>query len=260
MAISKPTLSVILITKNEAHNVVKCLDSVSWADEIIVLDSGSSDNTVDLCRQYTSQVFTTDWPGFGPQKNRALNRATSDWVLSIDADEFLSPELIRKIQEIIKNQQAKDAYKIKRITKFYGKYLHYGDWKSDYPLRLFKRDTARFKDVPVHESLVTEGKIGKIKEIMWHNSFTSMEEILNKMNKYSTLSAINFKNEGRSANILKAFLKGLWTFLRGYFFKFGFLDGKFGFLLAVVNAEGCFYKYVKLSLLTNQEDNGHEEF
>lgn len=259
MAVSKPTLSVILITKNEAHNVVKCLDSVRWADEIIILDSGSNDNTVELCKQYTPHVFVTDWPGFGQQKNRALDKATSDWVLSLDADEFLSQELIQKIQEVIVNPQAKNIYKIKRITKFCGKYLYYGDWKSDYPLRLFKRNAARFKDVPIHESLVADGEVGKIKEVIWHNSFTSIEEIIDKINKYSTLSAINFKAEGKSSGILKAFAKGLWTFLRGYIFKFGFLDGKYGFLLAVANAEGCFYKYVKLALLTNQQGNKREE-
>jgi len=254
MTISKPTLSVILITKNEAHNVIKCLDSVRWVDEIIVLDSGSTDNTVELCKQYTPHVFITDWPGFGPQKNRALDKATSDWVLAMDADEFLSPELSEKIQKTIADPRAKNVYKIKRITKFCGKYLYYGDWKSDYPLRLFRRNTARFKEVPIHESLIVEGEIGKIKEIMWHDSFASLEEIINKMNKYSTLSAINFKAEGKSAGILKAFFRGLWTFLRGYIFKFGFLDGKYGFLLAIANAEGCFYKYIKLSLLENKQD------
>lgn len=253
MAISKSTLSVILITKNEAHNIIKCLESVRWADEIIVFDSGSTDNTVELCKQYTPHVFITDWPGFGPQKNRALDKATSDWVLTLDADEFLSSELAEKIQITIADPQARNIYKIKRITQFCGKYLYYGDWKSDYPLKLFKRHKARFKDVNIHESLVGEGEIGKIKEVIWHDSFMSLEEIINKMNTYSTLSAIRFDTEGKSGSILKASLKALWTFLRGYIFKLGFLDGKYGFLLAIANAEGCFYKYVKLNLRQDQK-------
>lgn len=247
--ISKPTLSIILITKNEAHNVAKCLDSVRWADEIIVLDSGSTDNTVEICQQYTPHVFTTDWPGFGKQKNRAIDKATSDWVLSLDSDEFLSSELIQKIQSIMKLPQAKEAYKIKRVTKFCGKYLYHGDWQSDYPMRLFKRNKARFKEVPIHEALIVQGEIGKIRDVIWHNSFISIEDIITKMNTYSTLSALNLQNQGKSANITKAILKGFWTFLRGYIFKLGFLDGKYGFLLAIINAEGCFYKYLKLSLI-----------
>lgn len=244
-----PTLSIILITKNEAHNVVQCLNSVSWADEIIVLDSGSTDNTVEICQMYTPHVFKTDWPGFGVQKNRAIDKTTSDWVLSLDSDEYLSPELIDKIQTIIKSPQAKEAYKIKRITKFCGKYLYHGDWQSDYPLRLFKKNTARFKEIPIHESLIVKGKVGKIKEVIWHNSYVSIEDIINKMNTYSTLSAVNLKDQGKSASITQAFFKGIWTFLRGYIFKLGFLDGKYGFLLALINAEGCFYKYLKLHLL-----------
>lgn len=253
MTKSKPTISVILIAKNEACNVVRCLDSVRWADEIIVFDSGSTDDTVELCKQYTPHVFVTDWPGFGPQKNRALDKVTSDWVLTLDADEFLSPELSQKIQEIIISPQAKNIYKIRRITQFCGQYLYYGDWKSDYPLKLFKRHKARFKDVPIHEALVGEGKVGKIKEIIWHHSYGSLEDMINKMNTYSTLSALQFGAEGKTGGILKASLKALWTFLRGYIFKFGFLDGKYGFLLAIANAEGCFYKYIKLSLLQNQQ-------
>lgn len=247
----KKTLSVIIITKNEANKIEKCLESVQFADEIIVLDSGSTDNTVELCKKYTQHVFVTDWPGFGIQKNRALDKASCDWVLSLDADEFLSAELIRKIQKIIKDPQAKGAYKIKRITQFCGKHLYYGDWKSDYPLRLFKRNNARFQEVMVHESLVVNGSIGKITEIMCHDSFTSMEWVLTKMNTYSTLSALHLKEQGKTASLTKALFRALWTFLRGYIFKLGFLDGKYGFLLSLCNAEGCFYKYVKLNLLKN---------
>ncbi|WP_032113042.1 glycosyltransferase family 2 protein [Candidatus Paracaedibacter symbiosus] len=246
------TLSVILITKNESQNIQKCLESVCFAAEIIVLDSGSQDNTVELCRKYTPHVFVTDWPGFGVQKNRALDKATSDWVLSIDADEVVSPALIQKIQEVINNPQAKDAYKIKRITQFCGEYLYYGDWKSDYPLRLFKRNKARFKEIPVHESLIVDGEIGKIQDVIWHNSFTSLEGVIAKMNAYSTLSALHMKNHGKSASLFKAIFRSLWTFLRGYIFKFGFLDGSRGFLLSIINAESCFYKYIKLNFLKNK--------
>lgn len=240
-------LSVIIITKNEENNIRQCLESVKWIDEIIVFDSGSTDKTVEICKQYTPHVFLTDWPGFGIQKNRALDKATKPWVLSIDADEFLSPELTEKIKEIIQDPQAKQIYKIKRVTKFCGKYLYYGDWRNDMPLRLFQRGKTRFKEVPIHESLIVGSDVGKINQVLWHNSFENLEDVIQKMNAYSSWGAENIIGKGEKPSLLKAILRAKWTFLRGYVFRGGFLDGRYGFLLAICNAVGCFYKYAKAS-------------
>lgn len=242
------TLSVIIITKNEANNIGTCLESVKWADEIIVLDSGSTDGTLEICKQYTPHVYSTDWPGFGVQKNRALDKATKEWVLSIDADEFLSPDLIDTIKKTIQDPNAYSIYKIKRITQFCGKYLYHGDWRNDMPLRLFRRGTTRFKEVLIHESLIIDRQVGKINQILWHNSFHTLDDVIHKMNAYSTWGADNLIAKGKKTGLLQATLRAKWTFLRGYIMKGGFLDGKHGFMLAVSNAAGCFYKYAKASM------------
>lgn len=244
-----PSLSVIIITKNEAKNILACLESVKWADEIIIFDSGSTDNTVELCTKYTTKIFQTDWPGYGLQKNRALNAATSDWVLSIDADEIVTAELQAEIQQLLSSEPPHVAYRILRLSKYCEKYLYYGDWKNDYCVRLFKRQAAYFKEVAVHESLMVEGKTGTLNNRLLHNSFNNLEDVLQKVNEYSTLGANLHLRQKKTASLRKAILRGLWTFVRSYVLKLGFLDGREGFMLAFSNAEGCYYRYLKLMYL-----------
>lgn len=260
-----PTLSIIIITKNEAHDIGACLESVKWADEIIVLDSGSTDDTVVICRAYTDKVFVTDWPGYGPQKNRALAYATGDWVLSLDADEQLSSALQAEIKALLaeplppppaggggRKQEGGGfivAYSIPRVSTYCGKIIRYGDWRKDYCQRLFKRGQARFQDVQVHESLQVDGKLGRLSGHLLHATFQDLEEMLRKLNQFSSLSAKMRQQQGRNASVWTAILHGLWTFLRGYFFRLGFLDGREGFVLAVSNAEGSYYRYLKLMYL-----------
>lgn len=239
-------LSIIIISKNAAKHIQRCLESVKWADEIIVLDSGSTDNTVDICKQYTDQVFTTDWPGFGPQKNRALAKATGEWVLSLDADEALSPELQQEIQKVIKQSKTMDAYTLQRTSKYCGKTIRFGDWRNDRVLRLFKHSQAKFSDAAVHESLQVKGRIGKLTQPLLHDAFDNLEQVLNKVNHYSTLGAQQKQQQGQRGGLLKAITHAGWTFFRGYVLRLGFLDGKAGFMLAISNAEGCYYRYLKL--------------
>lgn len=243
------TLSVIIITKNEAKNIQACLESVKWANEIIVLDSGSTDDTVALCKAYTSKIFQTDWPGYGKQKNRALDLATCQWVLSIDADEIVTPELQHDIQQLLQALPQHAAYSILRISKYCRKYLRYGDWRNDNCVRLFKKNCARFKDVAVHEDLIVEGSVGQLNAILLHNSFDNLEQVLSKVNEYSTLGAQMYLERQKTSSLSKAILRGFWTFLRSYIFKLGFLDGREGFIMAVSNAEGCYYRYLKLFYL-----------
>lgn len=243
---TRPTLSVILITKNEAELVGQCLESVKWADEIIVVDSGSTDATVDICRRYTDKVVVNGWPGFGPQKNRALALATGDWVLSIDADEQITPELATEIRATIANTRHQ-VFQLPRLSSFMGRYIRHGDWWPDEIARLFRREHARFSDDLVHERLLFQGPAGRLRHLMLHQSTRSIEQLIGKINTYTTAGAQRVMERGKSAGLGKAIIHALWAFVRGYVFKRGFLDGKEGFIIAVSVAENSFYKYVKAS-------------
>jgi glycosyltransferase involved in cell wall biosynthesis len=248
--VSSLSISIIIITKNEARNIVDCLEPLDFANEIIILDSGSTDNTVTLARKYTPYVYEVEWPGYGMQKNRALEKAQHEWVLSIDADERVTEHLKQEILDIIRqNDQAFAAYSIPRITTYCSKLMKFGDWKNDRYVRLFRRKNGTFNNALVHESVIVEGKIGKIKSPLLHHSFLNLEDVLHKLNNYSTLSALEKYNQGKKSNLSLALGRAIWTFFRGYFLKLGFLDGKKGLMLAISNAEGCYYRYVKLMLL-----------
>ncbi len=248
-----PSLSVIIITKNEAQKIARCLESVKFANEIIILDSGSTDETVAIALQYTKQVHHVDWPGFGIQKNRALDLCQSDWVLSLDADEQLPPQLQLEIQAVLKQNPPVNAFTLLRKSTYCGRLISYGDWRGDYCLRLFRNGTARFKEVPIHEKLIVQGKTQTLQHPLLHHPFESLEAVLNKINTYSTLSALHQYHLGKKGTFFKAITHGLWTFFRGYILKFGFLDGKMGFLLAFSNAEGCYYRYLKILLLGSND-------
>jgi glycosyltransferase involved in cell wall biosynthesis len=245
-------LSVIVITKNEAQHISRCLASVSWADEIIVLDSGSDDNTVKLCQAYTDKVFVTDWPGFGIQKQRALDKASGDWVLSIDADEQVSPELKAEIQQAIQDNQF-DGFEIPRLSSYCGRDMKHGGWWPDYVLRLFKRELGKFSPELVHERIEVSGTLAKLTHPLLHEAFINPEEVLHKINSYSSLGARKLHADGKQTSLSVAILKGLWTFLRTYFLKGSFLDGRQGLMLAISNAEGAYYKYVKLLELNSAQ-------
>ncbi|MDH5717484.1 MAG: glycosyltransferase family 2 protein [Spirochaetia bacterium] len=237
-------LSVIIITKNEEINIKRCLESVKWANEIIVIDSHSTDKTVSICKNFTTKVYSKNWPGFGIQKNRALSLCTNDWILSIDADEVIPKPLQEEIINVISKNNSYDGYYIRRISNYCGKFLKYGDWKKDYIIRLFKRKKGKFSNSKVHEEVLINGKTAKLKETFLHYAFSDIEEVLDTLNRYTTMGAI--QKEGKSSGIIKAVSRAFWTFFRGYILKTGFLDGKEGFLLAVSNAEGTYYKYIKL--------------
>lgn len=245
-----PSLSAVIITKNAAAHIATCLASVTFANEIIILDSGSQDNTVAICRQFTDKVFiNTDWPGFGIQKNRALDCASGEWILSIDADEQVTPELRQAILQELP-QTTNTAFRIRRQSCYCGRWIKYSGWQNDYVTRVFRRDSARFSDDLVHERLlVLRGRVGTLMAPLLHFSFDTLEEVLNKVNAYSSASAQMLYTRGHRSSLSKAIFHGLWAFLRTYVVKFGFLDGKAGFLLAVSNAEGTYYRYVKLMFL-----------
>ena len=247
------SLSVIIITKNEGLNIRACLESVAWADEIIVVDSGSQDDTVAICREFTPHVYVHDWPGFGAQKNRALNYASKDWVLSLDADERVSPELRRDIESALGAANVADAYSIPRLSNYCGRFMHHSGWYPDYVLRLFRRKHAHFSDDLVHERLLVRGATGQLDNMLLHYAFENLEEVLHKVNQYSSAGAQMMQQRGRQATLSGAVLRGIWSFMRTDVLRAGFLDGREGFMLAVSNAEGTYYRYLKLMLLKQKK-------
>jgi glycosyltransferase involved in cell wall biosynthesis len=243
-------LTVIVITKNEAHNIEDCLKSVSFADEIIVFDSSSTDETVALAKRYTPLVTVTpDWPGDGPQKNRALATASGEWVLCLDADERVTPPLAQEIQATIQNKQNIAAYDIPYQSTYCGKPIRFGDWRGESHVRLFQRSKAKFTENIVHCHLAVNGKTGKLKNKILHHPFHHLGAMLYKLNDYSTQSAKALFEKGRKASLCTAISHALWSFFKGYILRLGFLDGREGFILAVSNAQGTYYRYLKLMYL-----------
>ncbi len=244
------SLSVILITKNEEANLKDCLESVSFANEIIVVDSQSSDKTQEIAQSFGAKLeITSDWPGFGPQKNRALNLATQEWVLSIDADERVTPELKKEILAVISSKDAANCYAIPRSSWYCGRFMKHSGWYPDYVDRLFKRGTAKFSDHLVHERLLPDGQVAKLKNHFLHYSFRDFSQVLKKVDAYSTASAEQAYLKGKRSSVGKAIGHGLWAFFRTYFLRRGFLDGSQGLALAISNAEGTYYRYIKIWLL-----------
>ncbi len=238
-------LSVIIIAKNEGSNIRRCLESVRFADEIIVLDSGSTDDTLSIAREYTDKVVLTDWQGYGIQKQRALERATGKWVLNVDADESISVALKESILDSIRKDEA-DAYRIPIYLNFYGKSLSHS-WCPKRHIRLFKREGARYNDKIVHEGILVplNARIGKLQLGIQHHSFQDVSHALYKLNIYSSYSAKIRTNANKKFSLFKVLVRTTAMFCRCYFLQGGFLEGRDGFLLAVLSAHGSFYRGIK---------------
>jgi glycosyltransferase involved in cell wall biosynthesis len=250
------TLSVIVITKNEAAVIGRCLESASWADEIIVLDSNSTDETVSIARGHHAKVVNaTDWPGFGLQKNRALALATGEWVLSLDADEWVTAELCDEIKRALAAPDNRIAFKMPRRSSFCGRFMHHSGWWPDYVTRLFRRGAGRFSEDLVHEKLLVTGAIGTFTAPLMHEAVRNLDDAIRKVNVYSSAGAEMLYQRGRRASLGTAIGHGLWAFVRTYFLSLGLLDGRAGFMLAVANAEGAYYRYLKLALKQDPPQN-----
>ena len=241
----KNKLSVAIITKNEEKNIGRCLASVQWADEIVVVDSGSTDLTLNVCRLYKCKIIQTKWQGFGKTKQFAIDSTSNEWVLSLDADEEVSEDLKNKIIDILKNPDKK-AYKIKRTSFYLGKEVKHCGWNKDFPLRLFNKRFASFNDKIVHESVQTKEKKGIIYDVIYHYSFPTLRTHLDKMIKYSELGAESLFQKGRKSSIGNAVFRGIFKFVKMYFLQAGFLDGKTGLLISFVSGFGVSYKYFRL--------------
>ena len=244
-----PRLTAIIITKNEAANIGACLDSVAFCDERIVVDCGSDDDTTTIAKSKGAHVIGHAWQGFGRQKNFALSLATGDWVLSIDADERVTPELAVAIRRSI-SESSVDGYEIRRRTRFLGQEMLQSRLFPDCILRLFRRGRARFTDVLVHEELICDGPVARIAEALLHDPVNRLEDALSRVDRYSTASAEMLVAKGRQVSFATGIAHGMWMFFRIYIWRLGFLDGRVGFLFAVANAEGSYYRYMKAWLRT----------
>ena len=248
-----PRLTVVIITKNEAANIGACLDSVAFADERIVVDANSDDATVQIAAEKGAHVALRPFDGFGPQKNFVLSQAQGDWVLAIDADERVTPELASAIQQAIVDAGA-DGYEIPRLSSFCGRQMRHSGWFPDHVLRLFRRGRARFTNDIVHERVVCDGKIARLSQPLMHVPVVRLEDALSRMDRYSTSGAEMLNASGKRVTFISGIGHGLWTFLRTYILRAGFLDGREGFLLAVANAEGTYYRYMKAWLAGRRRD------
>ena len=238
-------LSVTIIAWNEEERLRACLESVAWADEIVVLDAESTDKTVQVAREFTDRIWVRPWPGFSAQKNFALDQANGEWVLSLDADERVTPELRERIARIVSANGPADGYSIPRKNIFWGAWVRHGGLYPDYQLRLFRRNAGRFVDSAVHESVRVEGRVEALAEPMLHHSYRGLEDFVARSNRYSALAAQQFVSRGGRAGLAALVLRPLGRFLSMYVLRTGFLDGWRGFVLAVLYANYVFLRTAK---------------
>jgi glycosyltransferase involved in cell wall biosynthesis len=239
-------LSVVIIAKNEAERIEECLRNVEWADEIVVLDSGSTDATCAIAHRYTDNVHSIPWQGFGPQKQAAVDLANNDWILNIDCDERVTPELAGEIRDILVSDNAKGAYSVPRRTFFRTREIKHCGWYPDRTIRLFDRRIARFSDSLVHECVITDGSVADCQGHLLHYSFSGIGPLLIKLNHYSDLSACQMFDQGRRCSLFDLTVRPLFAFFKTYLLRRGFLDGIEGFEISVTTAMLTFTKYVKL--------------
>ncbi len=239
-------ISATLITHNEQVNIEEALQSVSWADEIVVVDSGSTDATVEICRRHTDKVFERRWTGFVDQKNHAVERARYNWILSLDADERAGPELIEEIGRLRQAGFDRAGYRIPRVAYFMGRWIRHGEWYPDYQLRLFDRRRGCWRGGRVHESVQVDGAPGILRGEIRHYTYRSLSDYLRRLETYSTLASQDYQQRGKSASLTKMVCNPAAAFLKGYVLKRGFLDGGPGLMVAAMGAISAYFKYAKL--------------
>jgi len=245
-------ISAIIITKNEESDIKRCLDSIKWADEIIIVDSVSTDRTVETAKNFGAKVFVKKWEGYGAQKNFAIDKTTNDWILSIDADEEVSPELQKEIKKVIQNPGNYAAFKMPRKLIFQGKFLRWGGCYPNYQVRLFRKDKAKFSSDLVHEKLVVDGNIGSLKGSLLHYSYKDLSDYFERFNRYTTLDARKRFNKDKRFYFWY-YIQPLFKFFSMYFLRVGFIDGLHGFDWAILCAYYDFVKFQKLKELRNEK-------
>jgi glycosyltransferase involved in cell wall biosynthesis len=241
-----PTLvTVTIITKNASDHIGAAIDSVAWADEIIVVDSGSTDDTVAIARGKGVRVETRDWTGWVDQKNFAAGLATHDWIFSLDADERATPALADEVRRVLATPTSV-AYRVPRVTFHLGRWIRTTDFYPDFQTRLYDRRSARWQGRYVHESVVTDGPVGQLEQELQHYSYRDLADHMDRINHYTTLAARQMYERGRRASAADLVVQGPAAFLRNYVLRRGFLDGTVGFTLSAVNSYAVFLKFAKL--------------
>jgi glycosyltransferase involved in cell wall biosynthesis len=240
------SLSVVIITLNEEANLPRTLKSVAWADEVVVLDSGSTDGTREIAESFGAKFLVESWKGFAAQKNSALAKASGDWILSLDADEEVEPELAQEIRDTLARDPAQSAFWIPRKNFFLGRWIRHGGFYPDPKLRLFKKGSGAFERRLVHEDIQVQGPAGKLRHNLLHHAYPTLESYLEHMNRYSSLGADMAAAKGHAGfSLVDIFLRPRLTFFYNYFLRGGFLDGREGFLLHLYHANYVSWKYAK---------------
>jgi len=238
-------ISVAIITKDAASDLDRCLASVSFADEIIVLDQGSTDDTAAVCARHGVALHQSKWLGFGPMKQKAVGLCRNRWVLSIDSDEEVTAELRTAIENLVADP-VEAAFAVNRLSRFLGKWIRHCGWHPEFVVRLFDRERAGFNDKSVHEAVETTGTVGRLPGLMLHYTYETMEQYIAKLNRYTTLAAEQMRAEGRTVNLLQAVVRSKVAFWRMYILRGGLLDGWQGAVLCLSSGFSVLVKYVKL--------------
>jgi glycosyltransferase involved in cell wall biosynthesis len=244
--VTAPRVAVVVITLDEEAHIRRCLESVAWADEMIVVDAESRDKTVQIARELTDRVISRPWPGFAAQKNFGLEQSTADWILSLDADEEASPELRDEIVTTIAETHACDGYAVRRRNMFLGQWIRHGGLYPDWQVRLFRRGRGRFVERAVHESVRIEGSVGRLRGHLVHRSYEDVRDFCERANRYSSLAAEEWIGEGRRVRTRELVLRPAARFLSMYLIRRGFLDGRRGLLLAALYAYYVFMRSAKI--------------
>jgi len=247
-------LSVGLIVNNEERILGKTLDAIKdLADEIIIIDSGSTDSTIEIAKSRGAKVFLEEWKGFGPQKNSVIEKCSGEWILLIDADEVVSPELKEKIKEIIEKNENK-VYEINRCSVCFGKELKHGGWSNQYATRLWKKGSVKVSDNLVHEEFLTELPKEKIKEKIYHYTYLTLSDYIARFDRYTTLGAEEYLKRGKKASFFNIVINPFFKFIRMYIFRLGFLDGLEGLIIAIFSGMYTMTKYFKLRELERTQE------
>ena len=241
-----PGVTATIITLNESANIAAALESVAWTDEIIVVDAQSADDTVAIARQYTDRVIVREWAGYIDQKNYAASVASHDWILSVDADERVTPALADEILAVLATDAASGGYRVPRVSHYLGRWIRSTDWYPDYQLRLYDRRRARWAGRYVHESVQADGPVGRLHANLQHFPYRDVSHHLRTIDRYSSLAARQMHEDGRRTGAWQMLLHADAAFLRNYVLRGGFKDGTAGLIVSMLNAYYVLLKFVKL--------------
>lgn len=245
-------LTVIITCYNEAHNMRDLLESVKWADEIMVVDSYSTDETLEIAREYTDFILQREYTTPANQKNWAIPQANHEWILLLDADERVTPALREEVLQVVESQPKEVAFWIGRENYFMRKRVRYSGWQNDAVIRLFRRDDCRYDNKAVHEEIETTGKVGRLQAKLIHNTYKDMAHFLEKMRRYARLSALDYSEKTSRVTLYHLWIKPAFRFFKHYILKLGFLDGKVGFIISVIMAWGVFLRYLNIIEKNNE--------